>query len=117
MPFLSPLEIHHLTGKKRRVDQVRILRFMGIEHKIGPDRSLLISRAHIEKTLDGDSVNIRTNESIQPDWSVLRAKAKSIICGQRKGLDLTLQQKLNNSLKHANMDAASAIPTDGLLAR
>ena len=74
MLCLTVDEIIFITGKKRRPSQVRVLRFMGIEHKTRPDGSLLISRSHVEKLLDGDSVNTRIKRRTEPDWSLFDAK-------------------------------------------
>ncbi|OQP49083.1 hypothetical protein A4R26_31135 [Niastella populi] len=72
--FLSITEINQLTGKKKPTSQARALRFMGIEHKIRPDGKLLVSRAHVEKLLDGESVNNRIKRRTEPDWSMFNAK-------------------------------------------
>lgn len=73
MLFLTVDEIINLTGKKRRPSQVIALRFMGIDHKIRPDGSLLISRSHVEKLLDGDSRIPRIKERIEPNWDAINA--------------------------------------------
>ena len=73
MVCLSPLEIHQITGRKRRPSQVRALRFMGIEHRIRPDGSILVSRVHVEKLLDGDSVKRRIEKYTEPNWSAISA--------------------------------------------
>ncbi|AEV99705.1 hypothetical protein A4D02_35415 [Niastella koreensis] len=72
--LLTPSEIYQLTGKKRRPAQVKVLRFMGIEHRVRPDASLIISRDHVRKLLDGDSVNMRFSKRIEPNWSAMDAK-------------------------------------------
>jgi hypothetical protein len=72
--FLSVPEINHLTGKIRWASQIRTLRFMGIEHKVRPDGSVLVSRAHVEKLLDGDSANNRVKRKTEPDWSRFNAQ-------------------------------------------
>lgn len=72
--FLSVPEINQLTAKKRRASQIQVLRFMGIEHKVRPDGSLLVSRVHVEKLLDGESVNNRIKRRTEPDWSMFNAK-------------------------------------------
>lgn len=74
MLFLTVDEIISLTGKKRRPAQVRALRFMGIEHKTRPDGSLIISRRHVVKLLDPDSVKRRIKRRIEPNWSAIDAK-------------------------------------------
>lgn len=77
MPVLNKEEIINITKKKQRSAQRRVLRFMGIEHRTRPDGSILISRTHFEKMLDGDSENNRIERRIEPDWSVFDAKASS----------------------------------------
>ena len=49
--FLNAEEVAHLTGKVRRDSQVRALRFMGIEHRVRADGTVVVSRAHVEQTL------------------------------------------------------------------
>lgn len=75
MLCLTVDEIIFITGKKRRPAQTRALRFMGIEHKTRPDGTLLISRTHVEKLLDGDSVKSRIERRIEPNWSAIDAKS------------------------------------------
>lgn len=49
--FLTPEELQQLTGRKRRNAQVLVLRFMGIEHRVRPDGSVVVLRAHVEQVL------------------------------------------------------------------
>lgn len=49
--FLDAAEVVELTGKQRHDAQVRALRFMGIEHRVRPDGSVAVSKAHVEQTL------------------------------------------------------------------
>lgn len=44
--FLDPDEVKDLTDKTRRPSQVKVLNAMGIEHKVRPDGSVAILRAH-----------------------------------------------------------------------
>ena len=75
MLFLSDDDIFLLTNRKRRTAQIIALRMMGIEHKIRPDGSIVISHAHVQKVLDGDSSNMRFCKEIEPDWSFFDAQA------------------------------------------
>lgn len=68
--FLTPDEIHKLTGKMHKPAQRRALNLMGIEHKVRPDGMLIISRAHIEKILDGNEV-ITSGRSSEPNWDAV----------------------------------------------
>lgn len=71
MMFLTKAELEALTGKQRRDTQARVLRFMGIEHKIRPDGSLAVLRAHVEQEL-GMTQHNRTNEkTTEPNWGAL----------------------------------------------
>lgn len=67
--FLDRDELIHLTGRTRKDAQVRVLRFMGIEHRLRPDGSVAVLRSHVEKSLGGESVEIAERE-YEPDWSV-----------------------------------------------
>jgi hypothetical protein len=49
--FLSNDEITDLTNRQRPAAQVRALRIMGIEHRIRPDGTVAILRAHVEHLL------------------------------------------------------------------
>jgi hypothetical protein len=71
--LLSPAEIRELTGRSRRDAQARALRGMGIEHKVRPDGTIAVSRAHVERVLGGEiggSVRMRKTE---PDFSRMKA--------------------------------------------
>ncbi len=49
--FLGNDEIIELTNRQRSAAQVRALRTMGIEHRIRPDGTVAILRAHVEHLL------------------------------------------------------------------
>lgn len=69
--LLTPSEVRELTGRVRRSTQVQTLRSMGIEHRIRPDGSIVILRAHAERVLSGDiHVSTRDSES-KPNWSAI----------------------------------------------
>jgi len=74
MLFLDDEEVIRLTGRKKRNAQVIALRYMGIEHKIRPDGAVIVSRSHIQKLLDGDSVKRRIIHKVEPNWGALDAK-------------------------------------------
>lgn len=69
MMFLSKFEIETLTGRIRKDAQVRVLRFMGVEHKMRPDGSVAVLRSHVERLLGGVIINDQQPE-IEPNWSV-----------------------------------------------
>lgn len=76
MLCLSYLEVCQLTGKKTRLAQVRVLRFMGIEHRVRPDGRVMVLHSHLQKVLDGESVKMRIFENVEPDWSVFDARSQ-----------------------------------------
>ena len=68
--FLTPDELHELTGKARNSAQLRALRAMGIEHRIRPDGSLAVLRSHVESLLGG-ALGAKVVAPKQPDWSAI----------------------------------------------
>ncbi len=70
MMFLSKTEIEILTGRTRKDAQVRVLRFMGIEHKVRPDGSVAVLRSHVERSLGG-LINVETKPDIEPNWGAM----------------------------------------------
>lgn len=51
--FLTQEEIRQMTGRVRYKSQSHVLSTLGIEHKVRPDGSMLVLRAHVEKSLGG----------------------------------------------------------------
>jgi hypothetical protein len=47
--FLTDEELTELTGKRYNAVRVRVLRGMGIEHKLRPDGSIAVLRLHVER--------------------------------------------------------------------
>lgn len=68
--FLTDKELYALTGRKRRDAQVRSLRFMGIEHRLRPDGSIAVLRAHVQGMF-GQPVERDTPAEVEPDWSAI----------------------------------------------
>jgi hypothetical protein len=72
--LLTDDEVIELTHKKNRSAQVRALRRMGIEHRVRPDGTIVISRCYIEKILSGKvAENATIKEKNEPNWSALNA--------------------------------------------
>ena len=68
--FLSKDEVKELTGRIRKDCQVEALRFMGIEHRVRPDSSIAVLRAHVEQSLG--LVNSKQKlKAVEPNWSAL----------------------------------------------
>jgi len=68
--FLSKFEIETLTGRVRKDAQVRVLRFMGIEHRVRPDGTVAVLRSHVERALGGH-INVDKKAEIEPNWGAL----------------------------------------------
>jgi hypothetical protein len=70
--FLNPSEIEGLTFRVRRSAQVKVLRAMGVEHKVRPDGSVAILRDHVSKVFDGStSTTHRRPKSVAPNWAAI----------------------------------------------
>lgn len=69
--FLNDDELVALTKRTRSDAQIRALRFMGIEHKIRPDGSVAVLRAHVETTFGQTQLNGCNVKQVQPDWSAI----------------------------------------------
>lgn len=70
--LISPTEIRELTGRSRRDAQARALRGMGIEHKVRPDGTIAVSRAHVERVLGGEIGGGVRMQKTEPDFSVMK---------------------------------------------
>lgn len=70
--FLAREEINALTDKVRRPAQTKVLRAMGIEHKVRPDGSVAVLRAHINKVFDGNPDSTRKTAKVEgPNWGAI----------------------------------------------
>ena len=69
--FLSEEEVRALTERRARAAQSRALKSMGIEHRVRPDGSVAILRAHIYKVFDGDSSTRSQPKAVQPNWDAI----------------------------------------------
>jgi len=69
--FLTDDELTELTGKRYNSVRVRVLRGMGVEHKIRPDGSIAVLRAHVER-LFGEKPSKPEEPKWEPDWSKAR---------------------------------------------
>lgn len=49
--FLTREEVRELTGRVRHKLQASVLSLLGIEHKIRPDGTVIVLRAHVEHLL------------------------------------------------------------------
>lgn len=70
--FLTGDEVRALTKRVQYSAQVRVLRAMGIEHRMRPDGSLAVLRAHIEQIFGGFS-DRKKLQTVEPNWGALNA--------------------------------------------
>jgi len=68
--LLTDKELIELTGRSRRCAQVRVLCYMGIEHKVRPDGSVAVLKAHVDKVMGGDVYDYHQKLS-EPNWSAI----------------------------------------------
>lgn len=47
--FLTDDDLTELTGKRQNAARIRVLNAMGVQHKIRPDGSIALLRAHVER--------------------------------------------------------------------
>ena len=69
--FLDTEEVQALTKKSVRPAQVRALKAMGIEHRVRPDGSVAILRAHITKVFDGFTETKKQTKHAEPNWEAM----------------------------------------------
>ena len=60
--ILTPEELAELTGRCRSDAQVRVLRFMGIEHRIRPDGKVVALRSHVDAVLGAVTIHPKVKE-------------------------------------------------------
>ena len=70
MIILTKDELRELTQRNHCRAQVVVLRHMGIEHRIRPDGSVVVLRAHVEHLLGGREPSA-SPQDVEPDWSAL----------------------------------------------
>jgi hypothetical protein len=73
--FLNDEEIEQLTEKKRHSTQRKILNALGVSHKVRPNGTLVVLRAHVEKLLGGHIAGPAKKEP-EPNWGALDGTRK-----------------------------------------
>ena len=68
--ILSGVELKDLTGRRQKACQVQALRFMGIEHKVRPDGSVVVLKAHVEQSL-GLREDRKAIKEFEPNWGAI----------------------------------------------
>jgi hypothetical protein len=69
--FLTPEEIAGLTQRKHRKSQIAVLNSLGITHKIRPDGSLVVAKAHALQVF-GVKEDKKQAKEIEPNWGALQ---------------------------------------------
>ena len=70
--ILSESQLYELTKKKHCAAQASVLKSIGIDHKVRPDGSVVVSKVHVEQVL-GVVVNNTISKQIEPDWTSINA--------------------------------------------
>jgi hypothetical protein len=68
---LTKDEVEALTGRHRKDAQIKALRFMGIEHRVRPDGTVAVLKAHIELVFGGSAGTPRKARRTEPNWAAL----------------------------------------------
>lgn len=63
-------QLFKLTKRRHRDAQLRVLVALGVEHKVRPDGSIVVSEAHVERLLGGGA-NAKVPATHQPDFAAL----------------------------------------------
>jgi hypothetical protein len=66
--FLDNDEIRELTGRIQFRAQAKMLRVLGLTHKIRSDGSLLVLRSHVEQQLGGHPGGRQKPADFTPNW-------------------------------------------------
>lgn len=69
--FLDQEELTALTNRKVRPAQVKVLKAMGIDHKIRPDGSVVVLRDHITKVFNGHVESSTKTKTAVPNWDAM----------------------------------------------
>lgn len=69
--FLNDYELFELTKRHRRDAQVRMLRFMGIDHRVRADGSVAVLKTHIDKMFGGVADISLKHKRVEPNWSAI----------------------------------------------
>jgi Domain of unknown function (DUF4224) len=69
--FLDSNALYELTRRRRSDAQVRMLRAMGIEHRIRADGSVAVLRAHIERLFGAGPPSHSQEHNAEPNWSAI----------------------------------------------
>lgn len=65
--FLTEDDLTELTGKRQNAARIRALNGMGIQHKMRPDGSIAVLRAHVERIF-GEAPKKNETAEWKPSW-------------------------------------------------
>ncbi|WP_081992819.1 DUF4224 domain-containing protein [Collimonas arenae] len=71
--FLGTAELTALTNRKRNHAQRAVMNALGIQHKVRPDGSLAVLRAHVEKEFGLSTTTTNEKKIREPNWGALNA--------------------------------------------
>lgn len=69
--LLTDEELRELTRRSQPASQIRVLRYMGIEHKVRPDGSIVVSRSHVQQVLGVSAISNKQRFEPEPNWSAI----------------------------------------------
>lgn len=70
--ILTQEELIELTGMRVKSAQVRVLRYMGIEHRLRPNGSVAVLKAHVEQVLGVTYKKTeRPRAEVEPNWGAM----------------------------------------------
>ncbi|WP_240804925.1 DUF4224 domain-containing protein [Cupriavidus oxalaticus] len=69
--FLTAEEVRQLTNRVQRRAQAVVLNSLGVEHKIRPDGSIIVLRAHVEHLLGAGTPAYRQEREYEIDRSIM----------------------------------------------
>lgn len=69
--FLAPIEIAGLTHRVRRAAQVRMLRHMGIQHKVRADGTVAVLREHVNSEFGAAGIRRTPKAAPTPNWDAI----------------------------------------------
>lgn len=69
--FLTDAELHELTGRQRRDAQVKMLLYMGIDHRVRADGTVVVLKSHIDKVFGGVAEQTVKVKRVEPNWAAI----------------------------------------------
>lgn len=67
--FLDDEDLTELTRKRQNAARIRVLNAMGVQHKIRPDGTIAVLRAHVERVFGEKATKQAAESSWKPSWA------------------------------------------------